>query len=60
MPGKKNRVNMGTMIAAMFYRNQPISEIMKMNYNDLKNWYKYHEIIEETWVKAKNEALNGK
>ena len=42
-------------MAAMFYRNQPVSEIKKMEYHEMKFWYEIHELIGKEWVKAQSQ-----
>ena len=39
-------------MGAMFYNQQPISEIMEMTYSELKYWNKWHEAIQAGWKNA--------
>jgi len=52
------RVNVGTMLAAMFYRGVDIDKIESMSYKRLKVYYEFHEVIENEF-KKQIENING-
>lgn len=45
------RVNVGTMLAAMFYRGVDVDKIESMSYKRLKVYYEFHEVIENEFKK---------
>jgi hypothetical protein len=45
------RVNVGTMLAAMFYRGVDIDKTNNMSYRELKTYYEFHEAIENEYKK---------
>ena len=47
-------------MGAMFYRQQPMSEIRAADYDDLKYFYGWHKSIERAEVKAAENGKNRK
>jgi len=43
----------------LFYRKQPISEIKKLRYAELREWNTWHEIMVKEEQKIINEANNA-
>lgn len=46
------------MAGAMFYRGQPVSEIDKMTFREMRYWYEWHEVMNKEERKIFN-ARNG-
>ena len=52
------RVNVGTMLAAMFYRGVDVDKIESMSYSRMKTYYELHKIIEDEWEKQRLKMLS--
>jgi hypothetical protein len=51
---------MEEMMGALFYRKQPMSEILASDYDEMKYFFEWHKAITKAEVNAANERRSGR